>query len=50
MPKHELKSIIGDNTVNQMEWFWFKKEINLIEDLQELKIRILGFESEYFSR
>jgi hypothetical protein len=40
--KHGIKSIIGGNTGNQMGG-WFKKEINTIEDLKGLKMRIPGF-------
>lgn len=43
--KHGLKSIIGGNTGNQMGG-WFKKEINSIEDLKGLKMRIPGFAGE----
>jgi TRAP-type mannitol/chloroaromatic compound transport system substrate-binding protein len=38
-------SIIGGNTGNQMGG-WFKKEINTIEDLKGLKMRIPGFAGE----
>ncbi|CAB5502599.1 TRAP transporter solute receptor, unknown substrate 6 [uncultured Gammaproteobacteria bacterium] len=43
--KHGIKSIIGGNTSNQMGG-WFKKEINSIEDLKGLKMRIPGFAGE----
>ncbi|SMN15471.1 TRAP transporter solute receptor, unknown substrate 6 [uncultured Candidatus Thioglobus sp.] len=43
--KHGMKSIIGGNTGNQMGG-WFQKEINSVEDLQGLKIRIPGFAGE----
>jgi TRAP-type mannitol/chloroaromatic compound transport system substrate-binding protein len=43
--KHGLKAIIGGNTGNQMGG-WFQKEINSIEDLQGLKMRIPGFAGE----
>ena len=47
--KHGLTSIIGGNTGNQMGG-WFKKEINSIEDLQGLKIRIAGLAAEIMAR
>lgn len=43
--KHGMKSIIGGNTGNQMGG-WFQKEINTVEDLQGLKMRIPGFAGE----
>jgi TRAP-type mannitol/chloroaromatic compound transport system substrate-binding protein len=43
--KHGLKSVIGGNTANQMGG-WFKKEINTIDDLKGLKMRIPGFAGE----
>ncbi len=43
--KHGMKSIIGGNTGNQMGG-WFQKEINSVEDLQGLKMRIPGFAGE----
>jgi len=46
--KHGMKSIIGGNTGNQMGG-WFKKEINSVEDLQGLKMRIPGFAGEIMS-
>ena len=47
--KHGLKSVIGGNTANQMGG-WFKKEINSIEDLKGLKMRIPGFAGEVMAR
>lgn len=43
--KHNLLSFPGGNTGNQMGG-WFQKEINRIEDLQGLKMRIPGFAGE----
>lgn len=43
--KHGMKSIIGGSTGNQMGG-WFQKEINSVEDLQGLKMRIPGFAGE----
>ncbi len=43
--KHGIKSIIGGSTGNQMGG-WFQKEINTVEDLQGLKMRIPGFAGE----
>lgn len=43
--KHGMRSIIGGSTGNQMGG-WFKKEINTVEDLQGLKMRIPGFAGE----
>jgi TRAP-type mannitol/chloroaromatic compound transport system substrate-binding protein len=43
--KHGVKSVIGGSTGNQMGG-WFKKEINSIDDLQGLKMRIPGFAGE----
>ncbi len=42
---HNLVSINGGNTGNQMGG-WFQKEINSVEDLQGLKMRIPGFAGE----
>lgn len=47
--KHGLKSVIGGNTGNQMGG-WFKKEINGIDDLKGLKMRIPGFAGEVMAR
>jgi TRAP-type mannitol/chloroaromatic compound transport system substrate-binding protein len=43
--KHGMKSIIGGSTGNQMGG-WFQKEINTVDDLQGLKMRIPGFAGE----
>lgn len=43
--KHGMKSIIGGSTGNQMGG-WFQKQINSVEDLKGLKMRIPGFAGE----
>lgn len=43
--KHGLMSFPGGNTGNQMGG-WFREEINSLEDLQGLKMRIPGFAGE----
>ncbi len=43
--KHGMYSFPGGNTGNQMGG-WFKKEINTLEDLEGLKMRIPGFAGE----
>lgn len=40
--KHDIEVMTGGNTTMQMGG-WFRKEINSIEDLEGLKIRIPGF-------
>ncbi|OUR70644.1 ABC transporter substrate-binding protein, partial [Arcobacter sp. 31_11_sub10_T18] len=40
--KHKVLSFPGGNTGNQMGG-WFRKEINSVEDLKGLKMRIPGF-------
>ncbi|MBT3277640.1 TRAP transporter substrate-binding protein [Candidatus Thioglobus sp.] len=47
--KHGMKSIIGGNTGNQMGG-WFQKEINTVEDLQGLKMRIPGFAGDVMAK
>jgi TRAP-type mannitol/chloroaromatic compound transport system substrate-binding protein len=47
--KHGLLSYLGGNTGNQMGG-WFQKEINSIEDLQGLKMRIPGFAGEVLAK
>lgn len=44
-----LMSFPGGNTGNQMGG-WFKKEINTLEDLQGLKMRIPGFAGEVLAK
>jgi len=46
---HNLLSFPGGNSDIQMGG-WFKKEINSIEDLQGLKMRIPGFAGEVFAK
>lgn len=46
---HGLLSFPGGNTGNQMGG-WFQKEINSVEDLQGLKIRIPGFAGEVLAK
>ncbi len=43
--KHKVLSFPGGNTGNQMGG-WFRKEINSVEDLKGLKMRIPGFAGE----
>jgi len=43
--KHNLLAFPGGNTGNQMGG-WFRKEINSVDDLQGLKMRIPGFAGE----
>ena len=43
--KHGILSFPGGNTGNQMGG-WFRKEINTVEDLKGLKMRIPGFAGE----
>ena len=45
---HNMLSFPGGNTGNQMGG-WFRKEINSLEDLQGLKMRIPGFAGEVFA-
>ena len=47
--KHGLLSFPGGNTGNQMGG-WFQKEINSLEDLQGLKMRIPGFAGEVLAK
>lgn len=47
--KHGVLSFPGGNTGNQMGG-WFKKEINSVEDLQGLKMRIPGFAGEVLAK
>lgn len=43
--KHNMLSFPGGNTGNQMGG-WFRKEINTLEDLQGIKMRVPGFAGE----
>lgn len=47
--EHGIRQYPGGNTGNQMGG-WFKKEINSIEDLQGLKMRIPGFAGEVLAK
>ena len=47
--KHGLLSFPGGNTGNQMGG-WFRKEINTVEDLKGLKMRIPGFAGEVMAK
>ncbi len=47
--KHGVYSFPGGNTSNQMGG-WFRKEINTLDDLQGLKMRIPGFAGEILSK
>lgn len=47
--KYNLMSFPGGNTGNQMGG-WFQKEINSLEDLQGLKMRIPGFAGEVLAK
>ena len=47
--KYGLLSFPGGNTGNQMGG-WFRKEINSLEDLQGLKMRIPGFAGEVLAK
>lgn len=47
--KHGMYSFIGGNTGVQMGG-WFRKEINKIEDLKGLKMRIPGFAGEVMAK
>lgn len=47
--KHGMLSFPGGNTGNQMGG-WFQKEINSVEDLKGLKMRIPGFAGEVLAK
>ena len=47
--RHGMLSFPGGNTGNQMGG-WFQKEINSVDDLQGLKMRIPGFAGEILSK
>ena len=47
--EHGVYSFPGGNTGNQMGG-WFRKEINTLDDLQGLKMRVPGFAGEVLSR
>ena len=47
--RHGMLSFPGGNTGNQMGG-WFQKEINSVDDLQGLKMRIPGFAGEILAR
>jgi TRAP-type mannitol/chloroaromatic compound transport system substrate-binding protein len=47
--EYGMRQYPGGNTGNQMGG-WFKKEINSVEDLQGLKIRIPGFAGDVISK
>ena len=47
--KHGVLSFPGGNTGNQMGG-WFRKEINSVDDLQGLKMRIPGFAGEVLAK
>ena len=47
--KHGILSFPGGNTGNQMGG-WFRKEINTVEDLKGLKMRIPGFAGEIMAK
>jgi len=47
--KHNVMSFPGGNTGNQMGG-WFRKEINTVEDLKGLKMRIPGFAGEVLAK
>jgi TRAP-type mannitol/chloroaromatic compound transport system substrate-binding protein len=47
--KHGVYAFPGGNTGNQMGG-WFRKEINTLDDLQGLKMRVPGFAGEVLSK